>query len=92
MARDGFSSRFGVLAATVGSAVGLGASSKVLMPICGFLISLFIALRWGRTNFIEANSNHGKLHNQTLASTTFTVATRITPVLILVILLVGLWQ
>ena len=68
------------------------ASSKVLMPICGFLISLFIALRWGRTNFIEANSNHGKLHNQTLASATFTVATRITPVLILVILLVGLWQ
>lgn len=68
------------------------ASSKLLMPLSGLLTSLFVALHWGRTAFVQANSNQGTLGNQALATLVFLVLTRITPVLIAVIMVWGLLQ
>lgn len=66
------------------------ASSKVLMPVTGLLTCLFVALRWGQPAFVQANSNGGALHNQALLHKVFFVLTRISPVLIAVILVAGL--
>ncbi len=38
-------------------------SSKLLMPLCGLLTCIFIARRWGREAFVQANSNQGALSN-----------------------------
>lgn len=65
-------------------------SSKLLMPICGLLSCIFIARRWGREAFVQANSNGGTLPNQALLRKVFFVLTRITPVLIAVVMGYGL--
>ena len=66
------------------------ASSKLLMPITGLLTSLFVAFHWGKTNFIQANSNGGTLHNQAMLAMVFKVLVTVTPLLISVILVWGL--
>ena len=65
-------------------------SSKLLMPFCGLLSCIFIARRWGREAFVQANSNGGTLPNQALLRKVFFVLTRITPVLIAVVMGYGL--
>ena len=65
-------------------------SSKLLMPIAGLLTCLFVLLRWKQAGFEAANSNDGALSNTPLLRTVYTILTRITPLLILTVMLYGL--
>ena len=65
-------------------------SSKLLMPITGLLTCLFVLLRWKQAGFVAANSNEGALHNTGLLRAVFTILTKVTPLLILTVMLYGL--
>ena len=65
-------------------------SSKLLMPITGLLTCLFVLLRWKQAGFVAANSNEGALHNTGLLRAVFTTLTKVTPLLILTVMLYGL--
>ena len=65
-------------------------SSKLLMPVTGLLTCLFVLLRWKQAGFVAANSNEGALPNTGLLRAVFAVLTKVTPLLILTVMLYGL--
>lgn len=67
-------------------------SSKILMPLSGILTSLFVGLKWKQAAFTAANTNQGTLNNAVLVKLTYHVLTKLTPLLILVVMVRGLWQ
>jgi NSS family neurotransmitter:Na+ symporter len=66
------------------------ASSNVLLPLAGILLSLFVGWVWGRDNFQHALSNQGTLRNATVTSAVFFLLRYVSPLLILVVMLKGL--
>ncbi len=65
-------------------------SSKILMPMGGLLICLFVALRWQKPAFTAENTNHGRLNNQAVVGMAFGLLRSLTPLLIIIIMLTGL--
>ena len=65
-------------------------TTKLMMPIIGTCTCIFVGLHWRKADFIQAVSNNGTLHNQSLLNKLYFVITRISPVLIIVILIYGL--
>ena len=60
------------------------------MPVTGLLTCLFVLLRWKQAGFVAANSNEGALPNTGLLRAVFAVLTKVTPLLILTVMLYGL--
>ena len=65
-------------------------ASKLMMPLCGLATCVFVALHWRKAEFIQAISNNGSLDNQALLNKLYFVVTKVSPVLIAVILIYGL--
>ena len=65
-------------------------ASKLMMPLCGLATCIFVALNWRKADFIRAISNNGTLKNQALLEKLYFVVTKVSPVLIAVILIYGL--
>lgn len=65
-------------------------SSKVLMPLGGILLSLFVGWVWGRQHLSQAVSNHGQLHNASLTRILFLLLRFVSPLLVLIVMLKGL--
>ncbi|GGY25738.1 sodium-dependent transporter [Paludibacterium paludis] len=65
-------------------------STKLLMPIGGIALSLFVGWVWGRDRFAAALSNGGTLDNGRLVGVVYTVLRYVSPLLILVVMLKGL--
>ena len=65
-------------------------ASKLMMPLCGLATCVFVALHWRKVEFIQAISNNGSLDNQALLNKLYFVVTKVSPVLIAVILIYGL--
>ncbi|MGL5551974.1 MAG: hypothetical protein ACRDCV_06640, partial [Plesiomonas shigelloides] len=65
-------------------------SSKVLMPLGGILLSLFVGWVWGRQHLSQAVSNHGQLHNGSLTHILFLLLRFVSPLLVLIVMLKGL--
>jgi len=65
-------------------------ASKLMMPLCGLATCIFVALNWRKADFIHAISNNGTLKNQALLAKLYFVVTKVSPVLIAVILIYGL--
>jgi SNF family Na+-dependent transporter len=61
-----------------------------MMPLCGLATCVFVALHWRKAEFIQAISNNGSLDNQALLNKLYFVVTKVSPVLIAVILIYGL--
>ncbi len=65
-------------------------STKLLMPIGGIALCLFVGWVWGEQRFRTALSNNGALANEKLLGVLFLVVRYVSPVLILAVMLKGL--
>ena len=65
-------------------------ASKLMMPLCGLATCLFVGLHWKKADFIQAISNNGKLNNTGLLEKLYFIVTKVSPLLIVVILIYGL--
>ncbi len=65
-------------------------ASKLMMPLCGMATCIFVALHWRKQDYIQAISNQGQLRNQALLDKLYFITTKVSPVLIAVILVYGL--
>lgn len=64
-------------------------TDKILMPVGGLFITLFIAWKWGKKNILEKGSNYGQLDNTSLLTNFYRVVKFVTPIAIIFILLSG---
>ena len=65
-------------------------ASKLMMPLNGLATCIFVALNWRKADFVRAISNNGTLNNTPLLEKLYLVVTKISPLLIIVILVYGL--
>lgn len=65
-------------------------SSKVLMPLGGILLSLFVGWVWGRQHLSQAVSNQGLLDNASLTRILLLLLRFVSPLLVLIVMLKGL--
>lgn len=66
------------------------ASSNILLPLGGLLISIFVGWVWGWPKFKASLTNEGTLANEGLLKVLFNILKFVTPLLVAVILLGGL--
>jgi NSS family neurotransmitter:Na+ symporter len=65
-------------------------TSKILLPLVGMFICIFVGWVWGYPNLKAALSNEGELNNGLISAILFFILRFISPILILVVMLKGL--
>jgi len=65
-------------------------TSKILLPLGGLCISIFVGWFWGFDEIKQALSNEGALQNQTIIRVFYGIVKFVTPVLLAVVMLNGL--